>query len=116
MRLSAPVFGLVVAFLARWVQLHPEKIVMKGYFSGENSLGARFFRGYVVVAGSFFVVVGVSQTLSLLIFLLPLRSSMFHLTVELAALAIGVLAAIHVRSEVRRRPRYVSNNPCGWWP
>ena len=107
--------SLGFALLGRWVQLHPEKLVMDGMFQGPHTLGARVFRTEVAFIGSLAVLGGTCGTISLLT--LPFNSEALSAIGRIVGLIVGVTAALHVRKEVRRRRRdYVSSSPHGWWP
>lgn len=114
---SALVFVVSVGFamLGRWIQLHPERVVPKGYFTSVDSLGARVFRLQITLLGCFMVFGGVAACINLIASPWSRRSLLGWIAI-LLAYASGVVAAVYVRKEVRARPPYVSNTPYGWWP
>jgi hypothetical protein len=112
---AVPLFSLF-ALLGRWVQLHPEKIVSKGHFAGENTFGARLFRIQVACLGTFIVFCGTWCALFALLHVFTFDSVVLQGIVQFAAIGGGIIAAMVVRKEANARPRHVSDNPFGWWP
>lgn len=104
------------ALLGRWLQLHPERIVPEGQFMGQNTFGARLFRAQVFLVGTFAVFGGTCGALYSLLQLAAFGSAVLDWVIRLAALVAGILAAIHVRKEVKARPVHESKSPYGWWP
>jgi len=99
----------------RWAQLHPERIVSKGFFIGPNTFGARAFRFEVAALGTF-AVFGGAQAITFILLSSVAHSAPAVWIAHLIAISVGLIAAIYVRREVRRRPAYVSHTPNGWWP
>jgi hypothetical protein len=103
-----------VALLGRWIQLHPEKVVPEGMFQGPNSSGARLIRLLLAVVGSFAVWGGTTGALNVLLSPLSRRSEILSWIVMAVAVSAGIVAAIHVREEVRARGKYSPRGLYGW--
>ena len=88
------------------MRLHPEKIVPKGWFTGENTFGAKLFRVEATTIGVFAVFCGTASALSTVLQPLMSAHTSLQFVMWLLATAAGVLAVIYFRNEVRRRPRY----------
>jgi hypothetical protein len=112
----AAVLSASFAFVGRWIHLHPERTVPKGHFVGPNTLGARLFRIQMAILGTFMVFGGTTGAVFSLLSLLTFGSVRLELSAKLIGVVAGILAAVWVRKEARRRPEYVSNSPYGWWP
>jgi hypothetical protein len=112
----AAVFFALFALGGRWIQLHPERVVPKGQFVGPNTAGARLFRLQIALLGTFIVFGGTAASVSSLLSLVTFGSVPMELTAKLIGVVAGVLAAVHVRKEVKGQPEYVSTSPYGWWP
>jgi len=115
MALVAIVFFVLFALGGRWAQLHPERIVSKGLFTGRDTFGARLFRAQIAVIGTFAVFFGTQSVI------FTALSSVVHSVAliwiaHLIAITTGIIAAVHVRREVQGQPKYVSDTPNGWWP
>jgi hypothetical protein len=113
--IGVPLFVAFASF-GRWIQLHPEKVVLQGIFMGPHTFGARLFRAKVAIIGSLAVFGGTWCAVFALLSRLVLVSPILSGIAQLVGLCAGVSAAIYVRKEVRARPEYVSSNPHGWWP
>jgi membrane associated rhomboid family serine protease len=105
-----------VAFFGRWIQLHPERVVMNGIFMSPHTFGARLFRAQAAIVGTLAVFGGAWCVVFALLSRLALVSLALGWTAQVVGVCAGVYAAVYVRKEVRARPEYVSNNPHGWWP
>jgi len=102
------------ALLGRWMQLHPERIVPKGWFIGENTFGARLLRAQATVVGGFAVLAGTAFALSTALVPLTSGHSVLQVIVWLLAVTLGILAVSYVRKEVKRQPLYRSTSPHRW--
>jgi hypothetical protein len=102
------------AWLGRWIQLHPEKILPQGHFA-EDSTTAHIYRIQIACMGSFAVFAGTWSAVlnagTLLIHRIPLTRR----GVLLGGAALGVAAVLYVRTEVRMRRRK-ANSPSESWP
>ena len=93
--------ALIFAFLGRWIQFHPEKLVLQGTFENPQSSGAIEYRKMIAVVGTFGVFAGVCGGIYSLSFWFD--SGLLHLLLLLTGIFVGVLAARHVRREVREK-------------
>jgi hypothetical protein len=116
MQIVASLLSAAFALFGRWVQLHPEKIVPTGHFTGPDTLGARLFRAQVAVIGTIAVFGGTYGALHGLLQFATFGSVAFGWIVVLTAVATGVVAAVYVRREANARPMHKSTSPYGWWP
>jgi hypothetical protein len=105
-----------IAFLGRWLQLNPRKIMLRGQFVAENSFGARLFRLVVACVGSLLVFGGTVAAMSTLLSPLPFNSTLLLDIATIFCGVCGVAAAIYVRTEVKSRPVLPHYHPFGWWP
>lgn len=92
------------AFFGRWLQLHPEKIVPKGWFAGPNTFLARMFRVQVAFVGTFAVFGGTSGAVFGVLSAFTFNSIVLGWTAQVIGLSVGIYAAIRVRKQVRVRP------------
>ncbi len=100
----------------RWVQLHPEKIVPKGYFVSINCPTARLFRIVVPLMGGFFVVGAIWVATSSLLGLLTTNPTVLNWVVPVIGIVIGVCVELYVRRQAHSEPLKESDSPYGWWP
>jgi hypothetical protein len=73
----------------RWVQLHPERVVPKGWFVGPNTFGARLFRGRMAVLGTFAVFVATWIAISSILSLFAFSSVILWWEAQLLSAAAG---------------------------
>lgn len=66
--------------------------------------------------GTLMVFGGTTGTVRSLLSLFTTNSAQFEWTANLVGATAGVIAAVYVRKQVKKRPPYVSNTPFGWWP
>ena len=116
MQIVAGLISAAFALLGRWVQLHPEKIVPAGHFTGPDTLGARLFRVQVAVIGTIAVFGGTYGALHELLQIAAFGSVAVGWIIVLTAVATGIVAAVYVRREASARPMHKSASPYGWWP
>jgi hypothetical protein len=107
---------IAFAFAGRWIQLHPERLVSKGQFLGQNTIGARLFRIQAAILGALMVFGGTTAAVRAVVSPLTHGSAALEWTANLIGVLAGVLAVAYVRREVKSRPPYFSNTPFGWWP
>jgi membrane protein implicated in regulation of membrane protease activity len=116
MNIIALLMFVALALGGRWMQLHPEKIVPKGWLVSEKSFGAKLLHAEATVIGGFAVFLGTTFGLSTVLQLLTFGHAVLRFLTWCVAITIGVFAARYVRKEVRNQPPYNSMTPYGWWP
>jgi membrane associated rhomboid family serine protease len=116
MRVVAPLIYAAFAIGGRWIQLCPERVVPKGYFTGANTTGARFFRVQIAILGTFAVFAGTWLAVFSLLSLLTFGSSSLGWIAQLMGIVAGIVVAVLVRKEAKTQPPYISKSPYGWWP
>jgi hypothetical protein len=109
------IFG-AFAFLGRWLQLNPEKIIPVGSFMGRDTFGARFFRAQVALVGTGAVFGGTAFAVYSLTRPMAPESLIGSVMIWLITVLAGIAAAMYVRKEVQRKPVHQNNNPHGWYP
>ncbi len=109
-------FSAGFALLGRWLLLHPEKLPPRGSFTGPDSSMARIYKWQITIVGSFAVFFGSVGVVFYLLSWMETFSPLFMPVVILVAIVSGIYVSIHVRKEVRSRPKYVSDSPFGLWP
>jgi hypothetical protein len=103
------------AWLGRWIQLHPEKILPKGHFAADSAT-ARIYRVQIACMGSFAVFAGTWGAILNIFALLIHRLRVTRRTALFAGAALGIAAAIYVRREVRARQRPQPASVNRSWP
>jgi hypothetical protein len=103
------------AFLGRWLQLHPERMIWKELCAGPNTWAARLFKFQVIFVGSFALFFGTFGAIFfMLLSMFTFDSEFLKLLLLVLATLGGIAALILVRREVRARPPYISSG--GRWP
>jgi hypothetical protein len=100
-----------VALFGRWVQLHQEKIVPPGHFTGLDKFRARLFHGQVAALGTIAVSGGTYLALHNLLQFATLGSVALGWITTVIAIASAMIAAAYVRSEASARATYKSKRP-----
>src|SRR6185369_654381 len=89
------------AFLGRWLQLHPERMIWKELCAGPNTWAARLFRFQVSFVGGFALFFGTFGAIFMLLSLFTFDSE-FLKFLSLVFATLGAVAAyILVRREVK---------------
>lgn len=101
------------AWLGRWIQLHPEKILPQGHFAADSAT-ARIYRVQIACVGSFAVLAGTWSAVLNVCVLLIHKLPFTRRTALLAGAVLGIGAAIYVRREVSARQRRESGSLQRW--
>lgn len=103
------------AWLGRWIQLHPERILPKGHFAADSA-AARIYRVQIACMGSFAVFAGTWSAVLSILTLLIHRLPVTRRTALFAGAVLGIAAVIYVRREVRARQRPQPASANRSWP
>lgn len=79
-------------------------LVPEGWFTGENTFGAKLLRAEATVIGIFAVLGGTSFALLTALQTLTSGHTILQFVAWLVSVTVGVFAVFHVRKEVRNQP------------
>jgi hypothetical protein len=116
MTIISILLSVAMALFGRWLQMHPDRLVIEGAFAQRDSLAARTFRSLIAVLGSFAVFAGIYSALWNVRNPENVGSAGFRLLLRFGFAVVGMFAVVYVRKQAKAHPLPQSKSVYGWWP